>query len=290
MTTKAAFLFPGQGTDLSRLDTALLDLQGPVRTLVDHVGGLLKLDLVSLVKQGAPCLTKTEVAQPTIVAITLGLALARARTEPADLAVAGHSLGELTAVAFAGCLSVDDALEAAVVRGELMKAAALKSPGAMAAVTCDEADVEELLALGKAHGSLDIAARNGPKQWVFSGDRGALGVVATAAPLTLLPVMGPWHTPAMGDAARHWEYSLRRFRWTMPTRPLFLAGTARPARGDVDWARVLAEQLYKPVPWMQILNDLHSAGVTRFIAVEPGRVLLGLCRETLGRGCEIVPA
>jgi [acyl-carrier-protein] S-malonyltransferase len=288
---RAAFLFPGQGTPLDRVGRERLVRPGPVRELLEMASSGLGLDLVQALAAGDPATTTTEVAQPAIIALTLGLAGEREAAGPRAFAAAGHSLGELTAATFAGCLSAQDAIRAAIARGRLMAEAARAAPGAMAAVRCeDEARVEELLAEGQRHGALDLAARNSPSQWVLSGDRAALGAVAALAPLSFLPATGPWHGRAMRGAAAAWERELRTCEWRRPRHLLVLAGAEEPANEEPDLARALASHLCRPVNWVRAVETLRAAGVTCFVALETGRVLRQLCREILGGACEVVAA
>jgi [acyl-carrier-protein] S-malonyltransferase len=291
VSRKTAFLFPGQGTPLHGLGAERLGRAGPVRELLGAASDGLGLDLVRALLSGDPIATKTEVAQPATVAVTLGLALEREAAGVRADAGAGHSLGELAAVAFAGCLSAEEAIRAAITRGKLMGEAARRSPGAMAAVRCeDERRIEQLLEEGRKHGALDLAARNAPSQWVLSGDRAALGAVAALTPLTLLPITGPWHSQAMAGAAAAWEAELRAYRWQSPRHLLVLSGTGQPAPPGGDLPAALASQLHRPVMWMQAIRSLHTAGVSRFVPLESGRVLRSLCREILGQDCEVVAA
>jgi len=285
-----AFLFPGQGTPLDRVGRERLG-RGPVRDLLEMASAGLGLDLVQALAAGDPVTTTTEVAQPAIVAFTLGLAREREARGALAFASAGHSLGELTAAAFAGCLSAEHAIRAAIVRGRLMAEAARTAPGAMAAVRCeDESRVEVLLAAGRRIGALDLAARNSPSQWVLSGDRAALGAVAALAPLSFLPTNGPWHGRAMRGAAAAWERELRSCEWRRPRHLLVLAGADGPAGEEPDLARALASHLCRPVNWLRAVEAVRAAGATSFVALERGRVLRQLCREILGGACEVVAA
>jgi [acyl-carrier-protein] S-malonyltransferase len=276
----AAWLFPGQGTDLGALPPEALQRGGAVRHLLDQAGQLVGTDLVAALRAGDPVLFRTELAQPALVAVTLGLARAREAAGEQAQAVAGHSLGELTAVAFAGWLTAEQALRAAVERGRLMSAAARAAPGGMAAIRCDGgSELEELLAHGRRYGALALAARNSPQQWVVSGDRAALGAVLARTPGSALPVAGPWHSPAMAAAAAAWEPMLRTLTWQPPRVPLVLAGTATFATAATDLPAALAGQLTQPVLWKETVEALVAGGITGLVSVGPGRVLKALSRE-----------
>jgi [acyl-carrier-protein] S-malonyltransferase len=288
---KTAFLFPGQGTPLERLERERLARPGPVRQLLEAASSGLGLDLARALAAGDPVTTTTQVAQPAIVALTLGLAREREAAGVCADASAGHSLGELAAAAFAGCLSAEQAIGAAIARGRLMAEAARAAPGAMAAIRCeDEGRVADLIAAGRRHGALDLAARNSPSQWVLSGDRAALGAVAALTPLSFLPATGPWHGRAMRQAAAAWQRELRGCEWQPPRHLLVLAGSSEPMADVRDLPAALASHLCRPVLWLRAVEALRVAGVSRFVTVETGRVLRQLCLEILGGACEVVAA
>jgi [acyl-carrier-protein] S-malonyltransferase len=223
------------------------------------------------------------------VAVSLALAHDREQAGEAAEAVAGHSLGELAAVALAGCLSAEQAIEAAVVRGRLMAEAARARPGGMVAIRCaSEATLPLIVEQARQHGALAVAARNSPEQWVLSGDRAALGAVVAFAPATILPVAGPWHSPAMAQAANLWEPMLRRLSWRPPRRRLVLAGRAAWAEPDCDVPAALLGQLTQPVRWLESIQLMAGSGLSRFVTVGPGRALAGLCREILGARAEVI--
>jgi len=279
-----AWLFPGQGTNLGALPPQALERGGAVHRLLDGAAQLVGVDLVAALRVGDPVLLRNEVAQPALVAVTLGLAEQRQAAGETAQAVAGHSLGELTAVAFAGCLTAEQALRAAVERGRLMAEAARAAPGGMAAIRCDGGELEEVLAEGRRHGALALAARNSPTQWVVSGDRAALGAVLARVAGAALPVAGPWHSPAMAIAAAAWEPMLRTLAWQPPRMQLVLAGTATFATAATDLAAALVRQLTEPVLWKETVEALVAGGITRLVSIGPGRVLKGLSREIVDGG------
>jgi [acyl-carrier-protein] S-malonyltransferase len=285
---RTSWLFPGQGAEAAG---ALRVRPGPTAELVARAGRALGLDLARIIANGEPRLGRTEIAQPALIAVCLGIAdEMEARGETPD-AVAGHSLGELTAAAVAGCLSPADAVDLAVERGLAMAEASRAHPGAMAAVRADDAGaVERLLDIGRGHGRITLAARNAPTQWVLSGDRAAILAVAAATPATLLPTQGAWHSDAMAAAEQRWLRALRGVRFQPPRRALILNRTGRALGEGEDLARLLAGQLTRPIAWTDALGTLAALGISRFVAIGPGKALRGLCRETLGTACEVVVA
>lgn len=281
-----AWLFPGQGAEAGG---RLRARRGPVTRLLEHAGRALRIDLASAMALGDPALSRTEIAQPALVAVCLGIAEELEAAGAVPDVVAGHSLGELTAIAVAGCLCAEDAIELAVERGRLMAEASHERPGAMAAVRAnDEGSIERLLALGRARGRLTIAARNSPTQWVLSGDRAALDALAATTPVSFLPTGGAWHSEAMAEAEERWLVILRRADFRPARRALILNRGGRALRAGDDPAALLAGQLTRPLEWLGTLETLAHMGVAKWVTVGPAQALRGLCRETLGTSAPIV--
>jgi len=282
---RSAWLFPGQAAEAAG---TLSVRPGRGAELTARAGRALGLDLARIIAHGEPRLGRTEIAQPTLMTTCLGIAEELEANGEVPDAVTGHSLGELTAATVTGCLSANDALDLAVERGLAMAEAARAYPGAMAAVRADDdAAVERLLEIGRGHGRITIAARNAPTQWVLSGDRGAIFAIAAATPATLLPTQGAWHSEAMAAAEQRWLRALRGVRFQAPRRTLILNRTGRALRVGEDLATLLAGQLTRPIAWTEALQTLSGLGVTRFVALGPGKALRALCRETLGNDCAV---
>lgn len=226
----------------------------------------------------------TRFAQPAIFCASLaGWA---EMGQPAGDMMAGHSLGELTALVAAGAISEPDGLELVAVRGELMARAgeggmlALLGPGA----------AESASKLAATHG-LSVANDNCPTQVVLSGPIGALPAAAQdAAERRLrtmdLPVSGAFHSPMMAAAVPQFAAALAGVDIKSPRVPVLSAVTAQPFD---DVPRLLAEALTKPVRWRETMLEAQRLGAERFVEVGPGRVLTGLVKRTLS-GVELVHA
>jgi malonyl CoA-acyl carrier protein transacylase len=226
----------------------------------------------------------TRFAQPAIFCASLAGWSELGR--PAGDVMAGHSLGELTALVAAEAISEGDGLELVVLRGELMARAgeggmlALLGPGA----------AESAPDLAAAHG-LSVANDNCPTQVVLSGPRGALPAAAAAAQerglrSTDLPVSGAFHSPMMATAVPEFTAALDRVEIRPARVPVLSAVTAQPFD---DVRRRLAEALTMPVRWRETMLEARRLGAERFIEVGPGRVLTGLVKRTLS-GVELVHA
>ncbi len=275
-----AHLFPGQGSEGPDMAGDALSRPGPVRELVDRASRALELDLEALLARADPQLARTEVGQPALIAISLGLAL---ETKETPAATAGHSVGELAAFSLAGCISPEDAIDCVVARSRFMAEAARKFPGTMAAVRARNAEeVEQALAIGSEAGQVELAAHNAPEEWVLTGDRAALAAITSRFATVQLPVTGPWHSRAMSDAATQWRLCLERLTWKPPRIPVVANSTGRFIREGDDLIQLLVGQLTQPVRWATSLQTLAAAGITTWKIFGPGRVLRGLCRANLG--------
>jgi [acyl-carrier-protein] S-malonyltransferase len=271
-----ALLFPGQGSQeagmagtVERYRPDLLELAA------DAVGE----DPFARVGEG------TRFDQPAIYAASLA-GLERLGRPKADL-YAGHSLGEIAALAAAGSLSDEDGLRLVTERGRLMQWAAEREGGGMLAVRATRAEAAPLARrLGLA-----VANHNAPTQVVLSGPADAVEAAAEDARergfrAKRLPVAGAFHSPLVSDAVEPFLDALRKLEVRPPRAPVLSCVTAVPFD---DVRRRLAEALVRPVRWLEVLHALQSAGVRRFVETGPGRVLAGLVRRSLD-GVEAVAA
>ena len=276
-----ALVFPGQGSQRPGMGAPWVDTAG--WSLVERAGQRLGRDLAALLTEAdAEQLRATREAQLS----TLLLSLVVLRALPAGLpvvAVAGHSLGELTALCAAGVLDEDDVVQLVSERGEAMRAAADERPGTMAAVLGLDAEVVAQVCAPLE----DVwpANDNAPRHVVVSGTpegvdaaRGALRA-AGARRVLPLPVGGAFHTPLMQPARPRLEVALAAASYGAPRVPVLSGVTARPHDGQVQ--RRLSEQLTAPVRWREQLEQLAHLGVDTVLEVGPGGVLTGLTSRTL---------
>lgn len=280
---KYALLFPGQGSQ------AVGMLGGQDATVVSETfaeaSAALGWDVGALVGAGpAEELNRTEKTQPALLAA--GIAVYRiwlARGAAAPVAMAGHSLGEYTALVAAGALGFADALKLVELRGQLMQAAVPAGTGGMAAVIgmADE-QVEAMCAAYDGGEVLEPVNYNAPGQVVVAGQSGALdwlvanGKAHGARMVKKLPVSVPSHCSLMRSAAEQLAEKLAGVSISAPSVPVYHNLDAKP-RSDADGIRAaLKEQLYKPVRWTQTITDLAGQGITMFCECGPGKVLVGL--------------
>jgi len=268
--TQTAVLFPGQGS----LTSDAGDLaRGACPELVEQAIAIVGSDPFERAHES------TEYAQPAI--FLASIAGWRERDVPDVVAMAGHSLGELSALAAAGAVAVEDALRLVALRGRLMQAAAAKGDegGMVALLGGDPADAERL---AHDHG-LAIANDNAPGQLVLSGGVErieALTQVARGAGFKaiVLDVAGAFHSPAVASAREPFLEALRATSWSNPDVPVISGVTAAPF---TDIPQQLADALVAPVRWREVMHALYDLGARDFVDVGPGRVLARLVPRNL---------
>lgn len=288
-----ALLFPGQASQAVGMGVDLRARSRQARDLFALADRVTGLPITRLCEEGPlEQLTATEAAQPAVVVTSLA-ALAVLRDElgedPAPLAVAGHSVGELAAYVAAGALDAEAALRLVHERAQAMMAACAAVDGTMAAVL--GLDEEPLRAACEAatqrDGSVEVANLNAPGQLVISGERRAVERAAERAKAAgarrVLPLVvgGPFHSAYMQPAAER----LARAVAAAPLRdaqvPVVVNVTAREADRADDLRAELAAQVSAPVRWSDTLRRLAALGCDRFLEVGPGQVLAGLVKRTL---------
>ena len=281
-----AFIFPGQGSQSVGMGKALAEASAVARELFQEVDEALGQNLARLMAEGPQdALTLTENAQPAIMAnalATLRVLEREAGLKLADKAqfVAGHSLGEYTALAAADALDVATTARLLKLRGQAMQAAVPVGEGAMAALLGASLEVAQAVAEAAAEGEVcTIANDNDPTQVVISGHKGAveraLGIAKEkgAKRALLLPVSAPFHSPLMAPAARAMEEALAQADLRAPAVPLYANVTAAAVEGPDEIRRLLVEQVTGMVLWRESVAAMAEAGVTHF--VEFGGKVLG---------------
>ncbi|HEX8580426.1 MAG TPA: ACP S-malonyltransferase [Allosphingosinicella sp.] len=277
-----AFIFPGQGSQSVGMGKALAEASPVARELFQEVDEALKQNLSRLMAEGPiEELTLTENAQPAIMAN----ALATLRTAGIEVRgkadfVAGHSLGEYTALAAAGSFDVATAARLLKLRGLVMQQAVPVGQGAMAALLGASIETAQAVADEAAQGEVcTVANDNDPSQVVISGHRGAIERALEIAKLKgakralLLPVSAPFHSPLMEPAARAMEQALADAALSSPAVPVYANVTAAPVSDAAEIRRLLVEQVTGMVRWRESVAAMAEAGVTHF--VEFGGKVLG---------------
>ncbi len=284
-----AFLFPGQGVALERSVAEWSARSVNVRRLMDVAAREAGVDRDHLLARGGRALARTELLQPALTGLCLGIHLDLVQRGVRPDVVAGHSLGELAACAAGGVFTAEDAIALAAERGRLMARQASLHPGGMVVTAVGEAEVVRAVADAGSRGLAAVAAYNSPAQIVVSGDRAGLARVRELVPTTPLAVSGPWHSPAMVGAVDE----LRQRVASVPLAPPRCQWISN-RRGDIvelpeDIATLLAEQLTHPVQWVRSMQALLRIGVTEVFTIGPAKTLRGLARDCLGHAFPVHP-
>lgn len=282
-----AFLFPGQGSQSTGMGRLLAEQYPAARAVFEEADDALGFSISKLCFEGPDDdLKRTENTQPAL--LTVSTAAFRVLEELGFRAavVAGHSLGEYSALVAAGSLSFRDAVRVVKKRGQYMQEAVPLGTGAMAALLkLPEGKLEGVLAEA-AEGEVVTAANlNSPDQIVIAGHAGAveramnLAKAAGAKRAVALPVSAPFHCPLMRPAQERLAVDLKQTDFRDLSTPLINNWQAREIR-TADEARYgLVQQVPNPVRWTDSIRQIVSRGVTRFVEVGPGAVLSGLCRQ-----------
>jgi [acyl-carrier-protein] S-malonyltransferase len=289
--SKIAFLFPGQGAQKVGMGRTLAETLPVARALYDRAGEVLGYDLAKICFEGPEGdLDSTVYSQPALFVTSLA-ALESLRAERSDVVdacdfAAGLSLGEYTAMVFAGVMEFETALRVVQRRGEAMQAAADAAPSGMVAVLGLERDqVQVVCDQARGEGVLQIANLLCPGNIVVSGDNAAceraaeLAVAAGAFKVQPLAVAGAFHTPLMKSAVEKLAAALEGAKLSRPRIPVVSNVDAEPHDDPEEIRRLLIEQVVSPVLWEDSMRYLLAQGVDQMYEIGPGRVLRGLMRR-----------
>lgn len=283
-----AFVFPGQGSQSVGMLAELAETHAVVRAAFEEASDGAGADLWAL-SQGGPeaMLNRTEYTQPALLAAGIAVWRAwQAQGGPGPAVLAGHSLGEYTALVAAGALSLKDGAHLVRIRGQLMQDAAPAGTGAMAAVLgADDALVEAACAEASGSEVVVPANYNSPGQIVIGGDAAAVDRALAllqekgVRKAVKLAVSVPSHTPLMREAANRLAETMAGLHWRAPSLPVVQNVDAK-AHDGIDAIRdALVRQLYLPVQWTRCVETLAARGATRVAECGPGKVLAGLVKR-----------
>ncbi len=282
-------VFPGQGSHQVGMGRDLIEAFPTARQVFEEVDDRLGMALSRLCLEGPEDqLRLTEQAQPAILAVSVAAyRVLRETTGACPVAIAGHSLGEWSALVAAESVSLADAVVGVRERGRLMQRAVPESEGAMAAIIGLEPEAVAALCAEAADGDvLELANLNGAGQVVVAGHARAVArllplVTARKARAQRLAVSAPFHCALMAPAAVGLARYLDLVRFLEPTVPVVTSVEARPIVGADEIRHLLVRQVTAPVRWQETMHGLADFGPALAFEVGPGRVLSGLWRRTL---------
>lgn len=287
-----AFVFPGQGSQAVGMGKALAEAFPVAKAVFDEVDAALSQKLSTLMWEGPEAdLTLTANAQPALMAVSVAAFRVLETEKGVDLArdarfVAGHSLGEYSALAAAGAFTVADAARLLRIRGSAMQAATPVGSGAMAALIGADLDVARAIAAEAAQGEVcQVANDNGGGQVVISGAKAAIDRAVEVAKAkgvkraVLLSVSAPFHCALMQPAAEAMASALATVTVSKPKVPVMANVLAAPIDDPAHIRARLVEQVTGTVRWRECVEAMAAAGVSRFVEVGSGKVLTGLLKR-----------
>ncbi len=285
-----AFVFPGQGSQYVGMLSAAHERFGAVRDTFAEASQALGYDMWALIQNGPQdALNFTDTTQPVMLASSVALWrawLEESATYPCIMA--GHSLGEFSALVCAGALDFSDAVKLVRRRGEFMQTAVPVGQGAMAAIIgVDDSEIIRICAeVARQHRSVVSAVNfNSPGQVVIAGHTAAVEVAiialkAVGAKMAIpLPVSAPFHTDLMKPAGIHLAEAIAHIKISRPRVPVVHNVHAAIERDPEEIRRLLIAQIYSPVQWTRCVQTIIEAGVQHIIECGPGKVLSGLNRR-----------
>ncbi len=285
------YMFPGQGSQFPGMAKELYETNATAREMFDRANEILGFNITEIMFNGtAEELKQTKVTQPAIFLHSVILAKCSPDFKP-DM-VAGHSLGEFSALTAAGALDFEDGLRLVSIRAHAMQKACEAAPGTMAAILALPTDKVEAIC-AETEGVVVPANYNCEGQIVISGSVEAVTEAsekmkaAGAKRALILPVGGAFHSPLMQPAADELAAGIESVKFNEPICPIYQNVTALPTTDSAEIKKNLLAQLTAPVKWTQTVVNMVANGATEFTESGPGKVLQGLVAKIAGNHVSI---
>ena len=277
---KKAYIFPGQGSQFPGMAKELYETNPAAREMLERANEILGFIITDIMFEGtAEDLKQTKVTQPAIFLHSVVLAKCLPDFEPEM--VAGHSLGEFSALVAAGAMDFEEGLKLVSIRAQAMQKACETNPGGMAAVLMLDAETIERIC-EETEGIVVAANYNCDGQIVISGEKAAVDAAcirlkeAGARRALPLPVGGAFHSPLMEPARAELAEGIEKAVFKTPICPVYQNVTAQPSTDPTEIKANLLSQLTSPVRWTQSVQNMIADGADTFIELGPGKVLQGL--------------
>ena len=285
----SAYIFPGQGSQFPGMGKDLYEKSSEAKELFEKANDILGFDITKMMFEGTEeDLKQTKVTQPCVfLHSVIAFKVHYSETGETPEAVAGHSLGELSALTSAGVLAFEDGLRLVAKRAEVMQKCCENQKSAMAAVLgLEDSVIEEICKQVTENGDLVVAANyNCPGQVVISGAESGVEKAsqllenAGAKRIVRLQVGGAFHSPLMKPASEEFLEAVGSAEFKVPVCPVYQNVTALATTDTAELQRNLTAQMTSPVRWTETVKNIITKGVTQFYECGPGNVLAGLMRK-----------